>query len=108
MVETTQEAKDTAPRLRRQRKVGVVVSTKMEKTVVVAVERLVAHPVYGKRMRRTNKFFAHDEKGECRQGDHVAIVESRPYSSRKRWRVSGIVRRAAITEVVPAGKKKRA
>ena len=73
---------------------GVVVSDKMQKTVTVAVERRVQHPVYGKTQKRTSTFLAHDEKDEARVGDKVAIVESRPLSRRKRWTVTRILERA--------------
>jgi small subunit ribosomal protein S17 len=73
---------------------GVVVSDRMEKTVVVAIERKVRHPVYGKTERRTTTFFAHNEGNAARRGDKVAIVESRPLSRRKRWVVTRIVERA--------------
>ncbi|MGH8496623.1 MAG: 30S ribosomal protein S17 [Gammaproteobacteria bacterium] len=79
---------------KRRTVTGRVVSNKMEKTVSVAVERLVKHPVYGKYIRRTTKFLAHDDANECREGDLVAVVECRPYSKRKSWRVVGIVERA--------------
>jgi small subunit ribosomal protein S17 len=78
---------------RRNEEVGVVVSDAMQKTVVVAVERLVRHPLYRKTLRRTARFMAHDEKG-ARRGDTVRIVEARPLSRRKRWRVQEIVTRA--------------
>lgn len=78
---------------RRQEMVGTVVSDKMQKTVVVAVERLVAHPRYGRRLRRTSRFKAHDELG-CRVGDRVLIMETRPLSKEKRWRVVQILERA--------------
>jgi small subunit ribosomal protein S17 len=75
---------------RRNEQVGVVVSAKMQKTVVVSVERLVRHPVYRKTIRRTSTFMAHDEKG-AREGDTVRIVETRPLSRHKRWRVEEIL-----------------
>ncbi len=78
---------------RRTELTGVVVSAKMQKSVVVAVERLVRHPMYRKTIRRTSTFMAHDEKG-ARAGDTVRIVESRPLSKNKRWRVEEIVARA--------------
>jgi small subunit ribosomal protein S17 len=78
----------------RKVRVGTVLSDKMDKTVVVGVERRVAHPMYGKRVVRTKKFYAHDEAGEARQGDLVRIVETRPLSKQKRWRVVEIVERA--------------
>ena len=73
---------------------GVVVSDKMQKSVVVSVERRVQHPVYGKTQKRTSKFLAHDEENTAKVGDQVAIVESRPISRRKRWIVTRIVRKA--------------
>jgi small subunit ribosomal protein S17 len=73
---------------------GKVVSDKMEKTVVVAVENLVRHPLYGRTMRRTTRFKAHDETNDCRVGDTVEITDCRPISKEKRWRVSRIVERA--------------
>ena len=79
----------------RKRRVGTVVSNKMDKTVTVEVERLVSHPIYKKFIRRKAKYHAHDEKNECRMGDRVLLVECRPLSKSKRWRVKEIVRRAA-------------
>ncbi len=78
----------------RKSKVGVVVSDKMDKTVVVAVRELVRHPLYKRVIRRTRKFKAHDENNECRPGDTVKIVETRPLSKEKRWRVEKILERA--------------
>ena len=75
-------------------KTGVVVSDKMDKGCVVAVERKVRHAVYGKTERRTTKFLAHDEENVARIGDEVAIVETRPLSRRKRWIVTRVVRKA--------------
>lgn len=74
--------------------VGKVVSNKMDKTVVVAVERLFRHPLYKKVLKRTAKFKAHDERNECRVGDKVEIMETRPLSKEKRWRVVNILERA--------------
>ncbi len=79
---------------RRKVREGKVVSDKMDKTVVVAVESLVQHRIYGRRIRRTKKYKAHDEENRCRQGDYVRIVETRPLSKQKRWRVVEIMRRA--------------
>ena len=79
----------------RKKRVGTVVSDKMDKTVTVEVERLVSHPIYKKYIRRKAKYHAHDEKNECHVGDRVLIVECRPLSKQKRWRVKEIVRRAA-------------
>ncbi|MEW6322157.1 MAG: 30S ribosomal protein S17 [Acidobacteriota bacterium] len=73
---------------------GVVVKDRMQKSVVVAVERRVQHPVYGKTQKRTSTFLAHDEQDEAKVGDRVAIVETRPLSARKRWAVVRIIERA--------------
>ena len=88
---------------RRNEQVGTVVKAKMAKTVVVAVERLVRHGLYRKTIKRTSTFMAHDEKG-AKKGDTVRIVESRPLSRNKRWRVEEIVTRALVTDedAVPA------
>jgi small subunit ribosomal protein S17 len=75
--------------------VGRVVSDKMDKTVSVAIERLIKHPVYGKYIRRTTKVLAHDAQNECKEGDRVAISECRPISKSKSWAVVNIVERAA-------------
>lgn len=74
--------------------IGKVVSDKMDKTVTVAVETLVAHPIYKKRYKKTTKFKAHDEKNECGIGDLVKIMETRPLSKDKRWRLVEIIEKA--------------
>jgi small subunit ribosomal protein S17 len=79
---------------KRSRKVGRVVSSAMQKSVVVAVDRLVQHPLYGKTIRRTSTFMAHDENDECKPGDKVEIEECRPLSKRKRWTVAKILEKA--------------
>jgi small subunit ribosomal protein S17 len=86
---------------RRNEQVGVVVKAKMTKTVVVAVERLVQHEVYRKTIRLTSTFMAHDEKG-AKQGDTVRIVETRPLSKMKRWRVEEIIGKNARAVADPA------
>lgn len=78
----------------RKTLIGKVVSDKMDKTIVVAVERTFRHPFYGKTIKRTKKFKAHDENNECRVGDVVTIMETRPLSRDKRWRVVKIVQKA--------------
>ena len=78
----------------RKTRVGTVVSDKMDKTVVVAIMTSVKHPLYKKIVKRTVKFKAHDEKNECRTGDRVRIMETRPLSKDKRWRVVEIVEKA--------------
>ena len=83
----------------RKTRTGVVVSDAMDKTVVVSVERRITHPVYGKIMRRSKKYYAHDEKNEAKKGDKVSIEETRPLSKTKRWRLVEIVSRANGNEV---------
>ena len=78
----------------RKERIGVVVSNKMEKTIVVAVARKVKHPIYGKFVNKTTKFVAHDEKNQCDEGDTVRIMETRPLSKTKRWRLVQIIERA--------------
>lgn len=78
----------------RKQRVGIVVSDKMDKTIVVAVKTKVLHPLYGKTVNRTTKFKAHDEKNECGIGDTVRIMETRPLSKDKRWRLVEIIEKA--------------
>ena len=80
-----------AERNLRKTRTGVVSSNKMTKTITVAVERKVKHPIYGKFVKKTTKFHAHDEKNECAVGDVVKIMESRPLSKTKRWRLVEVV-----------------
>lgn len=75
----------------RMTRIGRVVSAKMKKTIVVAVERRIKHPLYGRVIKRTSKFYAHDEKGQARLGDTVKIMEARPLSRLKRWRLVEVV-----------------
>ncbi|MDR2937415.1 MAG: 30S ribosomal protein S17 [Prevotellaceae bacterium] len=82
---------ETTERSLRKERIGVVTSNKMEKSIVVAVQRKVKHPVYGKFLKRTTKFVAHDEKNECSEGDTVKIMETRPLSKSKRWRLVEIL-----------------
>jgi small subunit ribosomal protein S17 len=81
-------------RNRRKERVGLIVSDRADKTVTVSVEALVRHPMYKKRVRRSRKFMVHDEGNEARVGDTVRIVETRPLSARKRWRLANIISRA--------------
>jgi len=90
----TEQAPEGAARGRRQVKVGRVVSEKMNKTVVVAVQNTTTHRLYHRYMKRTTKFHAHDEDNRCKVGDEVEIVSSRPLSKTKRWRVREILKRA--------------
>ena len=78
----------------RKTRTGLVTSDKMDKTITVAVERKVKHPIYGKFVKKTTKFHAHDEKGECGIGDVVKIIETRPLSKTKRWRLVEIIQKA--------------
>jgi small subunit ribosomal protein S17 len=82
----------------RKSQVGIVKSAAMQKTVTVAVDRRVQHPLYKKIMRKTSKFLAHDENGICKVGDRVRIVETRPLSARKRWRVEKVLTSAVRTD----------
>ena len=84
----------TEERTLRKVRVGMVVSDKMDKTVVIAIEDNVKHPVYGKIIKRTLKVHAHDENNECGVGDKVRIMETRPLSKTKRWRVVEVLERA--------------
>ena len=87
MMEATQQIE----RNLRKTKIGVVSSNKMDKTITVKVERKIKHPLYGKFLKKTTSFHAHDEKNECSIGDTVKIMESRPLSKTKRWRLVEIV-----------------
>jgi small subunit ribosomal protein S17 len=85
------EATTTVERNLRKTKLGVVTSNKMDKSITVKVERKVKHPLYGKFVKKSTKFHAHDEKNECSIGDTVKIMESRPLSKTKRWRLVEVV-----------------
>ena len=78
----------------RKTRLGIVISNKMDKTITVAIERKVPHPIYKKYFKKTSKLMAHDEKGECTIGDKVKIMETRPLSKNKRWRLLEIVEKA--------------
>lgn len=85
---------DITERNLRKTRVGKVVSAKMDKTIVVAIEDMVKHPLYGKVIRRTVKIHAHDENNECSVGDKVEVMETRPLSATKRWRLSSVIEKA--------------
>src|ERR1700742_3129083 len=89
---------------RRNEKVGQVVSTKMQKTIVVSVEMRKAHPKYKRIVKSNKKFYAHDEQNSARVGDQVRIRETRPTSKLKRWNLEEIVRRSSLSEATPASK----
>lgn len=84
----------TTGRGRRQEKIGVVVSSKMDKTVVVEVEKTITHRLYHRYQKRTSKFYAHDEQNVCTVGDRVRLVATRPLSKLKRWSVSEVLKKA--------------
>src|SRR5215218_8523588 len=91
---TNTAASETLDRNLRKTRIGVVTSNKMTKTITVAVERKVKHPIYGKFVKKTTRFHAHDEKNECTVGDTVRIMETRPLSKSKRWRLVEVVEKA--------------
>ena len=78
----------------RKERIGLVVSNKMDKSIVISVERREKHPIYGKFVKKTSKFMAHDEKNDCNEGDTVKIMETKPTSKDKRWRLVEIIERA--------------
>jgi small subunit ribosomal protein S17 len=78
----------------RKERIGVVTSNKMEKSIVVSIQRKVKHPLYGKFLKKTSKFVAHDEENSCKEGDTVSIMETRPLSKNKNWRLVEIIERA--------------
>jgi small subunit ribosomal protein S17 len=88
------ETKATARPVRRKSFVGLVQSNRMDKTIVVTVERLVKHPVYGKYIKRTTKLYAHDPENTCNIGDKVMVISTRPLSKTKRWRLVEVIERA--------------
>jgi small subunit ribosomal protein S17 len=94
-------AQHDADAARRQEKIGLVTSNKMQKTIVVTVDRRIIHPLYKRVVRRSSKFLVHDEKNDCRVGDWVRIQETRPLSRRKRWRVIEVISKAAQFSNVP-------
>ena len=96
---TAQDQAQAPAASRRNEKVGQVVSTKMQKTIVVAVEMRKAHPKYKRIVRSTKKFYAHDEQNSARIGDMVRIRETRPLSKLKRWNLEEIVRRSALAQI---------
>jgi len=92
--ESITPAEETVERSRRKERIGLVVSNKMDKTITVVVERRIKHAIYGKFMKKSTKFHAHDENNECGMGDTVKIMETRPLSKLKRWRLIEIVAKA--------------
>jgi small subunit ribosomal protein S17 len=86
---------------KRKTRVGVVVSDKTDKTIIVAVDTPRRHPVYKKTIRRVVKYHAHDEKNQCKTGDKVMIIETRPLSKLKRWRLAEIITSGEVAEIAP-------
>ena len=86
----------------RKTRIGTVVSDVMNKTVIVAVDTTRRHPIYNKNIKRTKKYYAHDEKNECRIGDSVQIEETRPLSKMKRWRVREIIVKGKVADIKPS------
>jgi small subunit ribosomal protein S17 len=86
---------------KRKTRIGKVIGDKMDKTVIVAVDTIRKHPLYKKTIRRTNKYYAHDEKKQCKVGDKVRIEETRPLSRLKRWRVVEVLVRTEVAEIKP-------
>ena len=101
MAEATSTRKDS----RRKTLLGEVVSTRMQKTIIIEVQRKKRHPLYNRIVARSRRFYAHDERGEARLGDVVRVEETRPLSKLKRWRLIEIVRRAAIVPAQEAGEE---
>ena len=104
-METMMETKTETNLSHRKVRVGVVVSNKMDKTVVVKVSRFAEHPLYGKRIVKTKKYVAHDEENVCRIGDQIRIRETRPLSKTKRWELLEIVQRAPVFDSAKPGGK---
>ncbi len=93
-VATAPQEKKESSRAQRKTRIGKIISHKMQKSVVVSIERQVKHPLYGKYVKKTSTFMAHDENNDAKEGDTVLIMETRPLSKRKRWRLVEILERA--------------
>jgi small subunit ribosomal protein S17 len=93
-VATAPQGKKESGRAQRKTKIGKVISNKMQKSVVISVERQIKHALYGKYVKKTSTFMAHDENNDAKEGDTVLIMETRPLSARKRWRLVEIIERA--------------
>ncbi|NND71318.1 MAG: 30S ribosomal protein S17 [Rhodothermales bacterium] len=85
---------ETVERKSRKERVGLVTSAKMDKSIVISIERQVSHPIYGKFIKKTSKIMAHDEENTAAQGDTVLVMETKPYSKNKRWRLVKVIERA--------------
>ncbi len=91
---TTEAVARQVSRSARKERIGVVISDRMDKTILVAVQRQIKHPIYGKFIKKTTKLMAHDESNDAKRGDSVRIMETRPLSKRKRWRLAEVLERA--------------
>ena len=92
--DTTQAAARQVSRSARKERIGIVIGDRMDKTILVAVQRQIKHPIYGKFIKKTTKLMAHDERNDAKQGDSVRIMETRPLSKHKRWRLAEVLERA--------------
>ena len=100
MADAKKPAASTERESRRNTKIGYVVSTKMDKTIVVKVDMRKAHPLYRRVIKRSKKFYAHDEQNSCRVGDVVRIVETRPMSKLKRWKLDEVIQKSTLVQGV--------
>jgi len=93
-MDATEAVARQVSRSARKERIGVVISDRMDKTILVAVQRQIKHPIYGKFIKKTTKLMAHDESNDAKRGDSVRIMETRPLSRRKRWRLAEVLERA--------------
>ncbi len=92
--DTTETVERQVSRPSRKERIGIVIGDRMDKTILVAVQRQIKHPIYGKFIKKTTKLMAHDERNDAKRGDSVRIMETRPLSKRKRWRLAEVIERA--------------
>ena len=92
--DTTETVERQVSRPSRKERIGIVIGDRMDKTILVAVQRQIKHPIYGKFIKKTTKLMAHDERNDAKQGDSVRIMETRPLSKHKRWRLAEVIERA--------------
>ena len=91
---TTEAVERQVSRSARKERIGIVIGDRMDKTILVAVQRQIKHPIYGKFIKKTTKLMAHDERNDAKRGDSVRIMETRPLSKNKRWRLAEVIERA--------------
>ena len=92
--DTTEAVERQVSRSARKERIGIVIGDRMDKTILVAVQRQIKHPIYGKFIKKTTKLMAHDERNDAKRGDSVRIMETRPLSKNKRWRLAEVIERA--------------